>query len=724
MAVIKSTWGKMRRYYAQGGAQRRHASRCRLRQRAPDREKSGMTQEPMHASGPPGGDTRSPAAPARWRARAALTALFLASAAAAEPTPDVSELGLEQLLNLQVSAASKFPQKLSEAPANVTVITAADIRAFGYRTLADILNSVPGLHVYTDREYDFLGVRGFARSGDYNGRVLVVVDGYRVNDPVYATGTIGTEFILDVDLIDRVEFVQGPGSSIYGSNAFLGVVNVISKKGRQVKGAEVSVEVASDHADRQRLTYGQRFHNGLDVVASATRSYTRGADLYFPEYDAPETNNGVAEGRDGERFHDLLLKAEWGGFSVEAAQERRWQGSPTGSFGCVFNDPRCTVEDIQSLVQLRYDTVIEGDSDLQLRLYNGRYDYNGHYPYDAGDGSTVLNIDGSRAAWWGGEIKLVSSAWDRHKLVTGAEYTRNHDVDQFNYDRDPYLQYADNRSSSTSLGVYVQDDIRLSSRLALIAGLRGDQISDYRRALSPRAALIFRVTPASTLKLTYGTAFRAPAAYEAAQVLPGVQKANPDLQPETTRNVGLTFEQVREGRWRWGLSAFHNQISDLISQVEDPDDGLLVFRNVSSAQADGAQLAGEWLGPSGLHARSSYAYQRVIDGETHRAIVNSPRHLAKLNLLAPLPAAGVDAGLELLYTGARRSEVGAAGGYTLASLTLRHSGLLPGLSIAASAYNLFDRDYDLVGTEALTENGLFTIAGNGRSLRLKLQYSF
>jgi len=662
--------------------------------------------------------------PRRHLALAAAALVALAGPAYGETATDVSELDVEQLLNLQVSAASKFPQKLSEAPANVTVITAADIAAFGYRTLAEILNSVPGLHVYTDREYDFLGVRGFARSGDYNGRVLVVVDGYRVNDPVYAAGTIGSEFLLDVDLIDRVEFVHGPGSSIYGSNAFFGVINVISKKGRQFKGTHVSLEAGSYDSYRQRVTYGQRYDNGLDLVLSATYSDSRGADLYFPEFDAPETNHGIADGVDGSRFHDLLLKAEWRGFSFEAAHEERWQGSPTGSFGCVFNDPRCTVEDSQTLLQLRYDTLLAADWDLQARGYSGSYPYTGHYPYDAGDGSTILNIDGSRARWWGGELKLVGSAWDGHKLVTGLEYTRNFAVDQFNYDREPYTLYADNHHSSSSLGLYLQDDIRLAPALTVSAGLRGDRIGDYRRAISPRMALIYRVRPDSTLKLAYATAFRAPAAYEAFQVLPGVQKANPDLDPETTRNLDLIFEQIRDNRLRWNLSVFRNSISGLISQVQDPADGLLVFRNLSSATATGAQLAGEFLGPRSLRARASYAWQRVVDDETGTQIDNSPRHLAKLNLSAPIPKTGLAGGLELLYTGARRTEIGEAGGYTLTNLTLRHDGLLPDLSITASAYNLLDRHYDIVGTEALTEHGLYTIAGDGRTLRLELEYRF
>ena len=148
-------------------------------------------------------------------------------------TGNLKDLSLEELMDVQVRtvySASKRTQTLAEAPASVTIITADEIRKYGYRTLADILQSVRGFFVTYDRNYDYLGVRGFGRTGDYNSRVLLMVDGHRINDNVYDSAAIGTEFILDVDLIDRVEIVRGPASALYGSNAFFGVINVITRQ--------------------------------------------------------------------------------------------------------------------------------------------------------------------------------------------------------------------------------------------------------------------------------------------------------------------------------------------------------------------------------------------------------------------------------------------------------------------------------------------------------------
>jgi iron complex outermembrane receptor protein len=143
-------------------------------------------------------------------------------APAQEPTKDVTETSLADLANIQVYSASKHLEKTSDAPSSVTVITADEIQKYGYRTLADILRSVRDFYITYDRDYSFVGVRGFGRLGDWNNRVLVLVDGHRINNDVLGQAMLGNEFLVDVDLIDRVEIIRGPSSSLYGAGAFLG----------------------------------------------------------------------------------------------------------------------------------------------------------------------------------------------------------------------------------------------------------------------------------------------------------------------------------------------------------------------------------------------------------------------------------------------------------------------------------------------------------------------
>src|SRR3984885_9534136 len=163
------------------------------------------------------------------------------------PPPDLFDKSLEDLMSIEIDSvygASGFKQKVTEAPASVTIITSEDIQRYGYRTLADILRNVRGFYVSNDRNYSYLGVRGFGLPGNYNNGIALLVDGHRLNDNIFDAALIGTEFPLDVDLIDRVEVIRGPNSSLYVASAFLGVINVITKRGRDVQKVSVTGEVA------------------------------------------------------------------------------------------------------------------------------------------------------------------------------------------------------------------------------------------------------------------------------------------------------------------------------------------------------------------------------------------------------------------------------------------------------------------------------------------------
>lgn len=650
--------------------------------------------------------------------------LWNQGAAQAEENPlDLAALPIEQLLTLEVYSASKFVQKLSDAPSAVSVVTAADIKAFGWRTVADILRSMRGLYVTNDRNYSYLGARGFLRPGDYNTRFLLLVDGNRNNDAVFDQASIGSEFVLDVDLIERVEFVPGPGSSIYGANAFFGVINIITKRGRNLHGPQVSVETGSHGARRARASIGMSGEHGGELLLSASAYRDRGEDLYFPEFDSPGTNNGVARGLDHDRGESVFLKGALGPFSLSLAHSERRKGIPTASFSQVFNDPRSHTVDTQSFADFGYHTALDENTELSSRLYWGSYDYHGDYVYDFPP--LTINRDGSLGRWWGAETKLVTTRHAGHKLVLGAEYQRDYQRDQFNFDVDPYARYLDDRRRGNRTGIYAEDEITLREDLLLNAGLRYDHNgSPHESAVSPRLAMIYKATAATTLKAIYGTAFRAPNAYELYYQVPGEggQKANPGLAPERIRTFELSAEHHLSANARLTASVFHNTVSDLISQTRDPDDGLLVFRNFDRATARGLELEFEQAWKNGARLRASYSRQQTRDGTTGAALVNSPRQLAKLNLSVPLLRAAWRAGVEAQYVGPRKTLQGETGGYWLANLTLASLRLAPGLEVAASAYNLFDRRYADPG--AAEHVPLDAIRQAGRDFRIKLVYSY
>ena len=400
-----------------------------------------------------------------------LTACMMLGQDPAQPPRDLGDASLEELMNVEVYSASKHLQSMREAPAFVTIVTAEEIRNYGYRTLADILRAVPGFYVTDDRNYSFLGTQGFSRPGDYNSRVLLLVDGHRMNDAIYEYAMIGPELPLDVDLIERVEVIRGPGSSLYGTSAFFGVVNIITRRGRDV-GTEISAEGASFGTGKGRVTYGHTFP-GWEVLLSGSFYGSAGQTLYFPEFDTPQTNNGIARGLDDESARDFLFKVSHGHFNFQGVYGIRDKGVPTASFGTIFGDPRERTTDERAYIDLSYERSF-GPWNLASRVYLDHYRYNGTYPYAGGDGSSILNLDYALGQWWGSELKLSRTVHEKHLITGGIEFRDNFHQDLRNNDLDPYAVNLHEDHSSTVWALYLQDEFAITRKVSLNLGVRYD----------------------------------------------------------------------------------------------------------------------------------------------------------------------------------------------------------------------------------------------------------
>jgi outer membrane receptor protein involved in Fe transport len=660
-------------------------------------------------------------------------ALACAASHAAGETKDddLTQLGIEQLMNLDVETASRFPQKRSEAPSAVTVISSADIRAYGYRTLADILNSIRGLYVRTDTLYTYLGVSGFGRPGDYNSRILLLIDGYRVNDSVYETAPIGTDFLLDVDLIDRVEFVPGPGSAVYGGNAFFGVINVITKTARSLAGAQASIEAGNFGTEKGRVSYGRHLDSGGDLLLSATGYHSHGEDLRFATSDNPTETAPTAPGLNYDEYKSAFAKYSFGGLRVEAGYSTRKKGSAAVSYalGTDFLDPRAFVVDTQSFVDVLYERNLARELDLSVRVNYGSYPYHGNYPYVSSvSGQVVENKDGARAQWWGSEVKLRAHPFEAHRIVAGLDFRDEYQRDQFNYDQQPFVRYVDSRERANRVGIYVQDEITLRPGLIFDAGLRHDIEPLLGGVTSPRLALIYSPDPGRSVKLLYGSAYRAPNAWEQFDNQAKIQEANLSLKPELIRTTEIVLEQTVRRQLRLTASAFQYRISNLIDEVTDPATQLLQYRNVGQVQSRGAQFEAEQVWDNGARLRASYSYQLAEDTNgpegTKSILLNSPRHLGKLNFTTPIPLGPLRAGLEVQAMSRRRAMVDEVAGHTVTNLTLLDPALTGSLAASFSVYNLFDVRYADPATAALANLGLDDIPQPSRSFLLKLTYTF
>jgi outer membrane receptor for ferrienterochelin and colicins len=326
-----------------------------------------------------------------------------ANCAGQESIRDLAEATLEQLGSVKVYSASKHLQAACDAPSSVTVVTADEIQKYGYRTLADILKTVPGFFVMNDRNYSSVGVRGLARPGDYNTRILLLVDGHRLNDNVYDEAMVGTEFPINIDLIQRVEVIRGPVSSLYGSNALFGVINIITKRGRDINGLELSAEAASFNTYSGTITYGRKLRQ-LEFLISSTFYGSRGNNsLFFPEFNTPETNYGIARHADDDQVGSALATISFRDFTLQAVYGTREKGIPTAPYGTIFNNSGTRTTDSNSYIDLRYQHSFGNSWDVLARTFYDRYTYQGTYIYASplDPSQTSPNLDFADGKWWG-----------------------------------------------------------------------------------------------------------------------------------------------------------------------------------------------------------------------------------------------------------------------------------------------------------------------------------
>ena len=625
-------------------------------------------------------------------------------------------MSLEQLLDVTIVGASKYEQKQSEVAAAVSVITRNDIKSFGWRTLAEALSSLPGVHTTYDRQYSYLGTRGFGLPGDLNTRLLVTLNGNRVNDPVYDQAPMGREFPLDMDLIERIEFIPGPGGAVYGQNAMFGVVNVITRTGASVNGAELALAVQTPQAQQEgRLTWGKVFDNGVDVLVSASRMTATGADRFY-EFGATGLS-GTANGLDAESLGQFYARAQRGSWSFDFLHGNRRKDDPVASF---FSDPLVAgqfIRDTYTTVHALYQESF-ADNTLQVsgRLFAGVYRFRTELSYD-GAGSTNLG-DGD---WRGAELRLLSSALAGHKLMAGAEVQENTQTGFAVLDPANPANNVVVPKSGFRVGLYVQDEWQLSPTLTATLGLRLDRNDATGLSSSPRAALIWQASPLTTLKALAGRAHRAPNAFERDFNDGFSQVRNLALNGESIDTVELVADHRLNPNFGLRASLYQWTIQDVITLGIDPASGLTQYQSGAPATARGLELSGDHTWPGGKRLRGSLAAQNVTYNDG-RALQNSPKLLGKLNYSSPLPFAGLRLGYELQYDSRRLSNDGTSlGDYALSNLQLSTDALAKGLDLSVGIYNLFDKRYAHPAADSNWQNALDQ---DGRSVRVKLSYRF
>ena len=642
-------------------------------------------------------------------------------AAFGQTAPRLGDLTIEDLLGVRVQpvfGASERLQPVSEAPATVTIVSASDIKRFGYRTLAEVLRSVAGFHVSDDRNYSYVGVRGVGVAGDYNTRVLLLLNGHKVNDNVYDQAYMGAELGLDLAMLERVEIIRGPASSLYGTSAFFAVINMVTRSGESLDGASFDIGLGTLGDTTARASFGRRFGTGVDLALSASVDHNEGQRrVYFPSHDTPDSNLGVAENLDGEEIGTLYGRVKVQNLTVTASLGRRLKFIPTASFFTLFNSqtPREQTVDGHAIVDTQYDHTI-GRASISADLSFDRFYYDGVYPFSTDGPAMLVNDDKYVGIRWSAGGRVTRPLPGNQILTAGAELLANTSQKMLSVYNDPTVSGVDIDRSSVQSAVYVQDEVKLRPWLLVNGGIRHDRYERFART-TPRGAVILLPSVNQSLKYLYGRAFRAPNVYEMNYY--GVQE---NLRPESVVTHEVAWERYI-GEWlRTSVSGYRSTASQLIAvdliRLDNVGFAQYAFVNRDTVKATGLVLEGEVRSKQGFHALSNVTTQRAED-DTETLLTNSPKQMANLRFSAPGPVLGSMGAVEVQYVGSRRNLMGTTvAGTTLVNLTVSaRAGR--SVELFGTVRNLFDTASSDPASE---EHAMDVIPQRGRTARIGVRW--
>ncbi len=541
---------------------------------------------------------------------------------------DLNELTIEELMQIQVVSAALHAQTLQDAPASVTVITAEDIRKYGYRTLGEALASVRGFYLSNDRNYETVGVRGFSLPGDYSSHLLVMVNGHNMADNVFDYMLyFGNDFPIDMNLIKQVEVIRGPSSALYGSNAVFATINIITKSPDEARPLTVTTDTGSFGEKKMQMSETASLGSARMLFSGSVLNNAGESPLYFPQFNTPQNNYGMAINMNTERGYHFLSTLVWRNWTVTASVAGHDMISPINWGPVIFNDRGSQNADNRDFIDTVYTRQI-GEGVLEWRIYYDSFHYQGRADYQLDAGTVEDNRTNISGNWAGSKLTYrvpVALLGDVTLGVEGKFDLRNL-MESFDVSPVP-AEYLRTSNPNRSLALIFQDEKLLSRTWKLDLGLRFDKASYGDDFVSPRMALIYQ--PSSwAVKLLYGRGFRNPSAFQLFYSDGHATQGNPDARAESADTVEFDVERKLGKRMNVQASAYGYRLRDFLEGLPLPD-GLIEYQNAGTIQAEGVELEVSGRPTHWLEASASYALQRSrLAG--NEILPNSPAQLGKV----------------------------------------------------------------------------------------------
>ena len=475
--------------------------------------------------------------------------------------------GLEEMLAIFseeqiVVSALKKPSSVLKSPSIMSVIKARQIKQMGFRTLVDVLKIVPGFYISMDETGEReIAVRGVL--DDASQKVKVLIDGHSIND-VWRGGAMWNFDDLPVENIKRIEIIRGPGSALYGQNAFLAVVNIITKDTDDINGIQLTASGGSFDTQNYNILIGKEY-GGLKISGFfdyfKTEGFSKGIDqdILFP---ASFSKSPGRTQNEKEKI-DLNLKLSYNNLAINTKYMKKRREDYIG-VGYALND-ETTLRDTYIFSELTYRLPIGEKLNITPKIYYDQYNYDPVFEQrpDGYISGSYIYPDGIKGQL---RFKQRTIGFDNqvnYKLFQGNELTfgfqyewiHQHDIDFSknshpitNAPLDSVTDFSHNlpftrKATRKIWALYLQDEWNITRNIDLTVGVRHDQFTRFGGTTNPRVGVIWRFLENAHFKFLFATAFRAPSFQELFLTNNSVKVGNPSLDPEkiNTYEIGLGY---------------------------------------------------------------------------------------------------------------------------------------------------------------------------------------
>ena len=486
------------------------------------------------------------------------------------------DMNLEQLSNIKITTASKISEKISEAPSIIRVITQKEIREYGYKTVGEALSQIPYFSIIKDHLAPNISVRGINGGMRAWSKIIkVMIDGQPVSFRPSTANFLGRDFI-PINIVERIEVVTGPGSALYGANAFLGVVNVITKKGRDIDGGSISTEgvlINNNLGGEASIAIGNKI-KAVDYMFGLSTANINSSGLKVPQsspyysiYKGEKSTNDIS--RPKTLYGKIVYNNKLGKFTLNGNYQsldtygefQDWSVLTGGNRYSIYN----------SFIKTQFDKKFRKNLKVSIFLAysKGGPNDNDYLDYGSPDywRKREFGYNGIDAG-----IEIKHNVSKKVNLTYGIDYTKDNEnlqtlwsVSKLTGEKTLFGQeFGDTIFSN--LGIYLQSKFNPSQKVGLIIGMRYDKHNIYGDVINYRVGSVIQLPDNRYLKLLYGTSFKAPAAEQlfTSNLIAGGVYGNPNLSPEKAKTFEALFSVVNSKNIVGIVNTFYSIIDDKV----------------------------------------------------------------------------------------------------------------------------------------------------------------